>query len=82
MTSFPYLIEKMVHGGFGLSHDQEGKVLLIEGVIAGETVKASLLNKGKAFDKGRVTEILLPSAHRTAPPAPSTTDAVAATSSI
>ncbi|MBU1234795.1 MAG: class I SAM-dependent RNA methyltransferase [Proteobacteria bacterium] len=70
MTSPSFSIEKLVHGGFGLSHDKDGKALLIEGVIPGETVHADLTDKGKTLEKGVVTKILIPSPQRIHPPCP------------
>lgn len=70
MTSPSFVIEKLVHGGFGLSHDRDGMALLIEGVIPGETVHADLTEKGKTLQKGVVTKILAPSSQRIDPPCP------------
>ncbi len=64
MSSPSFIIEKLVHGGFGLSHDKDGRVLLIEGVIPGETVTANLIEKGKTLKKGTAAKILEPSPQR------------------
>ncbi|MBU1057132.1 MAG: class I SAM-dependent RNA methyltransferase [Proteobacteria bacterium] len=70
MTSPPFVIEKPVHGGFGLSHDTDGTALLIEGVLPGETVQATLSEKRKTLKQGVVTQILNPSPQRILPPCP------------
>ncbi|HID69794.1 MAG TPA: 23S rRNA (uracil(1939)-C(5))-methyltransferase RlmD [Desulfobacterales bacterium] len=70
MTSPVYNIEKLVHGGFGLSHDADGKVVLIEGTIPGETVRIKIRSQNKNLAQGAVTEIITPSSHRIKPPCP------------
>ncbi|MBU1138615.1 MAG: class I SAM-dependent RNA methyltransferase [Proteobacteria bacterium] len=70
MTSPTFVIEKLVHGGFGLSHDTDGRALLIEGVIPGETVHADLTEQGKTLQKGVVTKIPSPSPQRIPAPCP------------
>jgi len=47
-----------------------GKVVFVEGALAGELVEARLLESKPKFDRARVTEILRPSASRRAPPCP------------
>lgn len=64
MSSPSFIIEKLVHGGYGLSHDKDGRALLIEGVIPGETVTANLIEKGKTLKKGTASKILEPSSQR------------------
>ena len=58
MVTQQFQIEKHVHGGFGLSHDLDGKVTLLEGVIAGETVAAKIYSENKTLQKGRATQII------------------------
>ncbi|MEO8143517.1 MAG: 23S rRNA (uracil(1939)-C(5))-methyltransferase RlmD [Betaproteobacteria bacterium] len=47
-----------------------GKVVFVEGALAGELVEARLLETKPKFDRARVTEILRPSASRRAPRCP------------
>jgi len=47
-----------------------GKVVFVEGALAGELVEARLLETKPKFDRARVTEILRPSAGRRAPLCP------------
>lgn len=70
MTSPKYFIEKPVHGGFGLSHDADGKVVLIEGAIPGETVRIKIRSRNKNLAQGTVTQIITPSPHRIQAPCP------------
>ncbi len=58
MVTQQFHIEKHVHGGFGLSHSLDGKVTLLEGVIAGETVTAKIYSQSKNLQKGRATQII------------------------
>ena len=70
MPSQEYHIEKFVHGGFCLSHTEDGQVVLLEGTIPEETVRASIRNTGKKLLQGVATEIVHPSKLRI--PAPCT----------
>ncbi len=67
MAAQHFHIEKHIHGGLGLSHASDGKVTLLEGVIAGEKVAAKIYSKGKNLQKGRATQIVEPSASRVQP---------------
>ena len=62
-------IEKLVQGGRGLAR-QEGQVLLVRGVIPGETVSFAGGAKRKGVQEGTVQEILKPSPDRVAAPCP------------
>lgn len=64
------LAEKVVAGGEALARDADGRVILIEGAIPGERVRVELHNVKKTFGRGRILEILEPSADRVAPPCP------------
>ncbi len=61
-------IEKLVNGGFGLSHDQDGKVVLIEDVIAGEIVNIQVYKQSNTHQRAKATHIHKPSAARIEPP--------------
>ena len=62
-------IEKLVQGGRGLAR-QEGQVLLVRGVIPGETVSFLGGAKRKGVQEGTVQEVLKPSPDRVAAPCP------------
>ena len=62
-----YKIEKLVHGGFGLSHDTDGRVTLIEGVIPNESVTAKIWQTTKQLQKARPVQIDEASTHRVQP---------------
>ena len=62
--------EKVVAGGEALARDADGRVILIEGAIPGERVRVELHNLKKTFGRGRILEVLEPSADRVAPPCP------------
>ncbi len=70
MTTPSYQIEKLVHGGLGLSHDQDGKTILIAGALPGESVEAVLSAKGKDLQQGALSKILTGSPERIQPPCP------------
>lgn len=70
MTSPAYHIEKLVPGGLGLSHNEEGRITLIEGVISGETVTAKIKSTTKKQSKGLATSIIHPSSERIQAPCP------------
>jgi len=70
MSAKIYQIEKPVHGGFGLSHTEDGQMVLLEGAIPGETVRAKIHNTGKKLLQGVATEILISSEHRIPAPCP------------
>ncbi len=57
-------IEKHVHGGLGLSHAPDGKVTLLEGVIAGEKVTAKIYSENSNLQKGRISHVTEPSPSR------------------
>jgi 23S rRNA (uracil1939-C5)-methyltransferase len=62
-------IERLVHGGRGLAR-QDGQVLLVRGVIPGETVSVAGGAKRRGVQEGTVHEILKPSPDRIAAPCP------------
>src|SRR5258706_8122069 len=47
-----------------------GKVVFVEGALAGELVEARLLEAKPKFDRARVTQVLRPSASRRTPRCP------------
>ncbi len=70
MSSQKYHIEKLVHSGLGLSHAENGQVILLEGAIPDETVQAKIHSTAKNLLKGSITKIITPSTHRILAPCP------------
>jgi 23S rRNA (uracil1939-C5)-methyltransferase len=68
------LVRLSVHaldaGGHGIARNAEGKVVFVEGALAGETVEARLTREKPKFDEARAVAILEPSSGRRAPPCP------------
>ena len=63
-------IEKMVQGGEGLARLPDGRVCFVAGALPGELCKVSLTVQKKDFTRGRVVEVLEPSADRVQPRCP------------
>ena len=59
-------IEKLSHEGRGIAH-HEGKVVFVEGALAGEKLDAVLTNRRDSYDEARLTEIFEASADRIEP---------------
>ncbi|MDH4096648.1 MAG: 23S rRNA (uracil(1939)-C(5))-methyltransferase, partial [Betaproteobacteria bacterium] len=53
-----------------MARHPEGKVVFVEGALAGETVEASVVREKPKFDQARATRILEASSGRRAPPCP------------
>ncbi len=62
-------IEKLVQGGLGLAHHGT-QVVFVPGVIPGETVAVKVGPQQKDFQKASVSEMLVASPDRVAPPCP------------
>ncbi|MFA7439264.1 MAG: 23S rRNA (uracil(1939)-C(5))-methyltransferase RlmD [Castellaniella sp.] len=62
-------IESLDPEGQGIAHHQ-GKVVFVEGALAGETVRVRIVRRKPTFDKARVDAILRPSSQRVQPPCP------------
>ena len=62
-------IEALDAAGRGVARNA-GKVVFVEGALAGELVEARLLEAKPKFDRARATEILRPSAARRTPRCP------------
>jgi len=56
--------------GHGVARDAGGKVVFVEGALAGETVEAEVLRGKRNFDLARATTVLTASSGRRAPPCP------------
>src|SRR3989442_3796984 len=62
-------IDKLVHGGKGLTHDGS-LAIFVEGVLRGESVRIQLERVKKGYAEGRLLEVVTPSPHRTDAPCP------------
>ncbi len=60
-------IEKIVTGGYGLGHSPTGKVVLVQGAIAGELLDVQIFKSKKSYDIGFITAIKEPSPLRIEP---------------
>src|SRR3989442_7877418 len=56
-------IDKLVHGGKGLTHDGSLAVF-VEGVLPGESVRIQFERIKKGYAEGRLLEVVTPSPHR------------------
>ena len=56
--------------GRGVARSPEGKVVFVEGALAGERVEARILRSGRSYDIARTVEVLLPASGRRAPRCP------------
>ncbi len=66
-------IAKVVYGGDGLGRLGDGRVVFVPGTLAGEQVKAEIVEDKKHYVRARLVEIVEPSPERTgtgAPPVP------------
>ena len=70
MSDVPLRIEKIVNGGYGLAHRENGQIALLRHVLPDETVKARILLEKKGFAEAAPIEILAASPHRVPPPCP------------
>jgi len=69
MNEIVILIEKIAYGGEGLGK-HEGRVCFVDGALAGEKVRAVVIQEKKAFLRARLAEVLEPSPHRVQAPCP------------
>lgn len=60
-------LETMAHGGAAVARHQ-GKVVFVQGGVAGDEVEVGLIEEKPSFDVGRVTEVVNPSSDRISPP--------------
>jgi len=68
VSSLDLTPEKMVAWGEALARDADGRVVMIQGAIPGESVRVEITTAKKSFARGRVLEVLEPSPDRTVPP--------------
>lgn len=64
-------IDKLVAGGDGLARMDDGRVIFVPGVLAGELVEVALSEEKRDFGRGRLLAVIEPSANRRVPPCPS-----------
>ena len=60
--------ERLVAGGDALGHLADGRVVFVPGALPGELVDVQITQAKKDFARGTVASIIVPSAHRVAPP--------------
>src|SRR5581483_11121056 len=60
----------MAYGGEGLARDENGRVIFVPYAIAGETARVEIVESRRGFARGRLIEILEPSAVRIEPRCP------------
>ena len=63
-------ITTVVAGGDGLARDPDGRVVFVEGALAGERVLAEVREHRKDFSRAVTVDVLSPSGDRTLPPCP------------
>jgi 23S rRNA (uracil1939-C5)-methyltransferase len=63
-------IDKLVAGGDGLARMDDGRVIFVPGVLAGEVVDVALSEEKRDFGRGRLVSVVEASANRRVPPCP------------
>src|SRR4051794_27263370 len=63
-------IEKLVAGGDGLAHLDDGRVAFVAAALPGETVAAEVVAEQRDFVRATVLRVLDASPHRVVPPCP------------
>ncbi len=66
----PYRIEKLVQGGEGLTTGEEGKRILVEGVLPGELVELTDFQEKAGYIRAKKARLLQASEERIAPSCP------------
>jgi len=64
------VVDKLVAGGEGLARFADGRIVFLPGVIAGESVRAEIVDSQRDFARARVVAIEVPSDKRREPPCP------------
>lgn len=65
-TNPEFHVDRMVPGGLGLAHDADGRVVLIDGALPGDTVTVEVTETKPRLIRGRVVEVTVPSPERIA----------------
>jgi len=63
-------VTAVVAGGYGLSRQEDGRVLMVDGALPGETVRAAVTDDHTGYARARAVEVLQASPDRVAPPCP------------
>lgn len=63
-------IERLAHGGDGIAHDDEGRVVFVRGGCPGDTLLARLTHERPTFARALAIEVVEPSADRVEPRCP------------
>ena len=63
-------VERIVAGGFGLAHEPEGRVVLVEGALPGETVRVHLTEDRPRLARAVTDAVVVASPDRVDPPCP------------
>ncbi len=61
-------VERVVAGGDGLAHGPDGRVLLVEGALPGERVRAEVVETHKSWSRAVAREVIEPATGRRSPP--------------
>jgi 23S rRNA (uracil1939-C5)-methyltransferase len=62
------LAERIVAGGAALAHDDQGRVVFIDGALPGERVSVEITEQRKDFGRARLIEVVDRAADRVTPP--------------
>jgi 23S rRNA (uracil1939-C5)-methyltransferase len=62
------LAERIVAGGAALAHDDQGRVVFIDGALPGERVSVEITEQRKDFGKARLIDVVDRAADRVTPP--------------
>ncbi|MEY2966859.1 MAG: hypothetical protein RLY50_909, partial [Actinomycetota bacterium] len=63
-------IDKLVAGGDGLAHADDGRVVFVPGVVDGELVDVEITESRRDFARGRLLQVIEASPDRREPPCP------------
>lgn len=63
-------IDRVVAGGLGLGRDAGGRIVLVEGALPGERVRAAVLEEKPKLVRACTTEVLVAAPDRITPPCP------------
>ncbi|MFM8416939.1 MAG: TRAM domain-containing protein, partial [Actinomycetota bacterium] len=61
-------IERLVAGGDGMARDADGRVVFVDGVVAGEHVDAEFVEVKRDFARARLVSVATPATTRVQPP--------------
>lgn len=70
MTELELRTTAMAVGGEAIAREPSGRVVFVQGAAPGETVRVALTDERKTFARGRVVDVVSPSADRVRPPCP------------